>query len=236
MTPTPAPTLVTIPGSGGTTPLASDLYAPSGTAMTGLIVLAYGTDGFIDNERGNWKAMISGYAEDLAKQGLFALIPRYFDRTKTPDGGAAFALMGQGRADWASALVDSVTYGRTIPRVDSARIGLLGFSLGGYLCLRIRAAAKPRALVEYFAPKMDGIGPAGQVPFAQIHHGKQDTMMGTGVGNASAIKAILEREKTAVEKFEYDGAGHGFAGTDKANTDAAAQSKTRTLAFFAARL
>src|SRR6476660_9950932 len=51
------------------------LYKPAGTATAGLGVIAYGTDGFVDTERGPWKKMINGYAEDLAARGVFALIP-----------------------------------------------------------------------------------------------------------------------------------------------------------------
>ena len=119
--------------------------------------------------------MMRGYAEDLAKGGLFALMPDYFARTGTKHGGAAAGQIAEKQDDWAAALVDTVAFARTLPGVDGARIGMLGFSLGGYLCLRARAAAKPKALVEYLAPMFEGIGAAGSVPLAQIHHGTQDS-------------------------------------------------------------
>jgi dienelactone hydrolase len=96
--------------------------------------------------------MMRGYAEDLAGRGVFALMPDYFFRTGTKHGGAAAAEIAAKQDDWTSALVDSVAYGRTVPGVDGTRIGMLGFSLGGYLCLRARGAAKPIALVEYLVP------------------------------------------------------------------------------------
>jgi len=142
----------------------------------------------------------------------------------------------QKRPEWAAGLLDSVTHAKTLSRVDSTKIGLLGFSLGGYLCLNIRAAAKPRALVSYFAPIFDGIGPAGTVPHAQIHHGEADKLQWTPPSNASAIETRLKLEKTAVEVCTYKGAGHGFAGNDKANADAHTLSQKRTLAFFVSHL
>jgi dienelactone hydrolase len=230
MTPKP----ITIPS--GTTKIPGELYSPSGTASTGLVVIAYGTDGFEDTANGPWKTMIRGYAEELAKRGFFALVPDYFRRTGTTPGIPAADVIRTKHGDWEQALVDSVTHARTMARVDSARIGLLGFSLGGYLCLSIRAAAKPLALVEYFAPKFDGIGPAGRVPHAQIHHGEEDHGPATDFSNAAAIEAILTLEKTAVTLFPYKGAGHGFAAKDKANMEASTLSRTRTLAFFATHL
>src|SRR5215208_8033834 len=107
--------------------------------------------------------MMGGYAQDLAARGVFALMPDYFARTGTQHGGAAGAEIAENQDAWAAALVDSVAYARTIPGVDGSRIGMLGFSLGGYLCLRARAAAKPKALVEYFAPVFKGIGAPGGV-------------------------------------------------------------------------
>ena len=218
--------------TSGAAQIPAELYSPSGTASTGLVVLAHGTDGFEDNERGPWKTMIRGYAKKLATAGLFALVPEYFKKTDTTPGVQAAELMMVKRDEWSAALTDCVSHAKRLPRVDSSRIGLLGFSLGGHLCLHIRAATKPKALVEYFAPMLGGIGPAGTVPHAQIHHGTKDELPLTKFSNAGAIELVLTREHTAVTLFPYTGAGHGFAGKDAANTNARALSQTRTLQFF----
>ena len=65
----------------GTPAITAELYRPAGTAKTGLVVLAYGTDGYADTVRGPWKTMIRGYADELAARGFFAMIPNYFART-----------------------------------------------------------------------------------------------------------------------------------------------------------
>jgi dienelactone hydrolase len=127
--------------------------------------------------------------------------------------------------------VDTVKYARALSKVDPSRIGMLGFSLGGYLCLRTRAAANPKALVEYFAPVFDGIGAKGSVPHVQIHHGTLDEFP-TAFTNAGQIEGILKLEGSDVTVFPYKDAKHGFAGKDLANTSAAALSKTRTVTFF----
>lgn len=226
-------TKIDIPSA--TPQFTGELYTPAGTATAGLVVMAYGTDGFVDNLHGPWKTMMRGYAEDLASRGVFAIIPNYFAKTGTAHDGSAGNQIFSKRNDWGAALVDTVTVARAIPRVDPARIGMLGFSLGGYLCLLARAVAKPKALVSFFAPIFDGIGPAGSVSIAQIHHGKKDAPP-TGVENAAEIKRILKLEHTGVEVFEYDDATHGFAGTTAADKKAAADSKATTVKFFATRL
>jgi dienelactone hydrolase len=219
----------------GTEQFTGELYEPSETGKTGLVVLVYGTDGFVDNERGPWQAMMRGYAEELATHGLFALIPDYFAKTGSPHGGPAANDILTKRHSWAAALVDTVAHARALPRVDPSRIGTLGFSLGGYLCLLTRATTKPKALVEFFAPLFDGIGPRGVVPFAQIHHGTKDKPP-TDFANAAAIAGMLKLEGTDVTVFEYKDATHGFAGTTAADKKAAADSKASTVKFFETRL
>jgi dienelactone hydrolase len=215
--------------------MKGELYRPAGAVKTGLAVLVYGTDGFVDNQRGPWKTMMRGYAADLAARGFFALIPNYFARTGSKHDGPAFADVATMRPAWATALVETVAHARTLAGVDPSRIGVLGFSLGGYLCLLTRAAARPKALVSYFAPIFDGIGAPGAVPFAQLHHGKKDKPP-TDVTNAAAIAAILRAERTDVGVFEYEDATHGFAGPTAADAKAAADSKASTLKFFQTRL
>lgn len=219
----------------GTPHITGELYRPAGAAKTGLVVLAYGTDGYVDNVRGQWKTMMRGYAEGLAARGFFALIPNYFARTNSKHDGPAIDDIATKRPDWATALVESVTHARTLAGVDPSRIGMLGFSLGGYLCLLTRAAAKPKAVVSYFAPIFDGLGAPGNVPFAQLHHGKKDKPP-TDVTNATAIAAILAPEGTNVKVFEYEDATHGFASPTAADTKAAADSKAETIKFFETRL
>jgi dienelactone hydrolase len=230
-------TTIDIPSSGKPQ-FTGELYTPAGTATSGLVVIAYGTEGFMDTPHGQWKKMMRGYAEDLAARGVFALIPDYFAKTNTPHGGPAANEIFTRRHDWVAALVDTVTVARTtIPRVDPARIGMLGFSLGGYLCLLARGAAKPKALVSFFAPMFDGIGSAGSgsVQIAQIHHGKEDKAP-TEFTNAEAIKKILALERTDVEVFSYEGATHGFAGPTAADKKAETDSKVTTVKFFETRL
>ncbi|MFH0343750.1 MAG: dienelactone hydrolase family protein [Chromatiales bacterium] len=124
-------------------------------------------------------------------------------------------------------------YAKTLPGVDASRVGLLGFSLGGHICLRLRAMAK--VLVEFFAPEGAEWGGLGSTTsrtlHAQIHHGLADNLV-RYVPNAVNIEKILKGEGAVVELCSYEGAGHGFAGDDPANAKARKDAMDGTLSFF----
>jgi dienelactone hydrolase len=212
-----------------------------------MVVIAYGSDGMIDNAHGPWATMLREYAADLAAKGFTAIIPDYFLTTGTAAGsidyqrdGAQIVLLN--RNTWVSGLNDAVTHAKTLAGIDPKRIGLLGFSLGGHLGLRLRSSLK--VLVEFFAPLLDGIGAGspGAPLRVQIHHGRIDVTSRTGdslvpfEANALPIAQELKRDGVSADLHEYLGAGHGFVGTDAANKNAATESKARTIAFFEAYL
>lgn len=205
----------------------------SGTASTGAIIIAYGSDGFHDTPNGPWKTMIEGYAKDLAANGFVTLIPDYFVSTNTTsiDIESAFQTIATNRSKWEITLADAVAFAKKdLSGVDRSRIGLLGFSLGGHLCLRLRAL--PKVLVEYFAPHLDDLGAAGvpDLPVL-IHHGEEDR-----IATPELIEQELKRNKASVTVKTYPDAGHGFSGKYTGDADAAAKSKSTTRAFFAAHL
>lgn len=223
--------ITTIPSRGKS--ITAELYTPAG-ATTGLIVVAYGSDGLTDHLSGPWATMIRGYAESLAEKGFTALIPDYLAVTKTQPGPEVFEMIPHCRDEWQEAIADAIDHAKTLSTIDPKRVGLLGFSLGGHLCLRLRAKAS--VLVEFFAPVLDGIGWRGALTHAQIHHGEADRVPGTGFPNAVTIADTLKHEGASTELFPYPDAGHGFIGSDQGNTSARDLSKARTLSFFQAHL
>ena len=214
--------------------VSAELYAPTGSPQKGLVVIAYGSDGLVDNQNGPWATMIRGYASELAAGGSVVLIPDYLKATTTSPGLSAIEALGANSATWIGAITDALLQGKALAPAG-ARLGLLGFSLGGFLCLCARGDA--HALSSYFAPiavpPSSNIGPAptgSELSFAEIHQGTADPLV--DVANATQILNALKAEGVATAKYEYTGAGHGFAGADPANVAARTDSKTRTLAFF----
>ncbi|HWY49410.1 MAG TPA: dienelactone hydrolase family protein [Bryobacteraceae bacterium] len=223
--------------SGGAT-IPVEIFRPSDTASTGAIIIAYGSDGLIDTDHGLWKTMIEGYAKDLALNGFVTLIPDYFVKTDTHPPINILTQTGLGtirshKGEWQATLADAVTFAKGLHGVNGLRIGLLGFSLGGHLCLRLRTI--PKVLVEYFAPELTllgGLGTSGPLMLdALIHHGSLDE-----IDNPETIMAQLKASGASVTVINYPSASHGFSGSDPHNIDAAAKSKATTLAFFAEHL
>lgn len=208
--------------------LQVEVFSPAGPGYRGTVVVVHGSDGMGDP----WAAMIREYATDLAGKGFTALIPHYFDKTGSTAGTQIFAEMPDKLHCWQEAVSDTVAYGSTQPGSRGQTIGLLGFSLGGHLVLKLRGTAK--AVVAFFAPELrelGGIGPPDSATAqVQIHHGLADSLV--PFTNAQSIETALKSEGLVPEMFSYQGAGHGFHGTDANNTAARNAAKARSLEFF----
>jgi carboxymethylenebutenolidase len=216
----------------------AELFTPAAPAVsTGLIIIAHGTDGMTDNLTGPWATTLRNYALELALKGFVVLIPDYFAATRTPPGAIAAASILQNRDVWQQTLADALAQGTRLSGVDGSRVGLLGFSLGGHLCLRLRASAK--VLVEFFAPvfpELGGLGVCGSLRLeAQIHHGEADELVPASF-NAIPIRDDLLASGATTALFTYPNAGHGFVGSDPDNSYARDRSKSRTLQCFAEHL
>lgn len=206
--------------------IQAELFTTLGTPNGGVIIITYGTHGMIEP----WGSEIRAYADALSQKGFVAIIPDYFVSTSTKPGLKALQEIYIRRDTWQETIADAVTYAKTLPGVHASRVGLLGFSLGGHICLRLRETAK--VLVEFFAPELDSLGSNTKLTLqTQIHHGLADELVPFHP-NAENINNILQQEGAISELFSYPGAGHGFVGNDSDNTNARKASMDRTLSFF----
>lgn len=113
---------------------------------------------------------------------------------------------------WLETLRDAFSYVLAHPDVDPQRIGLLGFSLGGFLSLAL-ATQEPRiaavaqlfgGLPEYFLPS------AGKLPPVLILHGGRDTVV--PVTEAEKLEEVLKHHRIPYEIKIYSDQGHHFTG------------------------
>jgi acetyl esterase/lipase len=90
-------------------------------------------------------------------------------------------------------------------------------------------------VISFFAPILDGLGAAAPRPYAQIHHGTSDVLV-RFEENARKIEQYLRATRASTELFAYEGATHGFAGSDAADVSARVLSRSRTREFLKANL
>jgi carboxymethylenebutenolidase len=220
------PDLIHIDSHGASIP--NEVCGYPAASRRAAVVLVHGSDGMVDP----WADLIREFAADLAGKGFAAFIPSYFDKTRTAAGFAVFSQIPDHLDAWIEAVGDVVSWVKQQPGISTELVGLLGFSLGGHICLRLRGTTQ--ALVEFFAPELRQLGGLGArqaaTPRVQIHHGSADVLV--PFSETEAIAKALRSEGGDPEVFSYEGAGHGFAEPDANNAAARRASKYRTLAFF----
>ncbi|MES2791137.1 MAG: dienelactone hydrolase family protein [Planctomycetota bacterium] len=229
--------------TSGTDSINWESYEPT-TYNGAVVILAYGSDGMAPP----WASMIRDHAQALAAKGILAIIPDYFQKgVGAPHGDSVsvFGMIGARHAEWETALDDAVTEAAKLPNIDPSRIGLWGYSLGVFLCLRIRKRAA--ALVDFCGPyQFPTIGKPLLSGFApslnpnrglkvQIHHGSADGLVPFDV-HATAIEADLKAELATVTTFKYTDAGHGFASNSAADRTAIADSTQEAIDFLTTKL
>lgn len=211
--------------------LSAEFHVPAGPAR-GLIVIAPGAEGGTAGPNGRRGSLIEGWAEAFARKGFGVLIPDYLAVTGT--GPEVPELIPNYRDFWEEALSDAIDHGQTLPGMARAPVGLLGFSLGGHLCLRLRR--KAGALACFFAPLLDGLGAPGKLRNVQIHYGQTGNPSEAGYRDAKTIARLLEAEGTAAELCGYFGTESGFGSAEADTACPHGIARARTLAFFDACL
>ena len=171
----------------------------------------------------------------MADAGFVAAIPHYFDRTGTSASNSAEGdaiVLGEfmlSRDEWIGTVSDCLDYVTSLGEVNSSRMGLLGFSMGGHIALRLgRQLGAPaiKGIVEFFAPitkpkpPFDGLGGTfANLPPLQIHHGGRDLFVDPA--QSAALERDLKSASKIVEHILYPTEGHGF------KSDAAISDSTR---------
>ena len=209
-------------------------YAGDKTGKRPTVLLLHGSRGFDLRPRAYQR-----YAEALAAKGVDAYFLRYYtaadaetiSRSSTREKREAYET---GRFDrWADRVSSVVT--AILARPDSSgRLGLLGFSLGGFVAAATAARDKridalavlyggmPDAMVsrvKHLPPLIELHGEADQnVPFAS---GRELVKLGKSVG-------------ADAEQVAYPGKPHGFDFSD--SDPATADAVSRVVGFFTARL
>jgi carboxymethylenebutenolidase len=216
-------------------PVALTRYATGGAGKRPGVVVLHGLHGFERRLHAYER-----YSSALTAKGIDTYFLRYL--TTTDDGFFASEATARQRReayetrrfdDWAKRVSTVVT--AILARPDSAnRIGLLGFSLGGYVAADT-AARDPR--IDALAVLYGGM-PAAMVsgikhlpPLIELH-GEADKNVAFTEGEQ--LVKLAKRIGADAELVPYRGKAHGFDFSD--NDPAAADAIGRVTRFFEARL
>lgn len=171
------------------------------------------------------------HAAALAAAGMDAWLLRYFSAEDTAaldarahSAEARDAYRTRRFAGWAEEVLAVVT--DVLERLDcSGAVGLLGFSLGGFVAAAT-AARDPRvkALVVMYGGMPEAMrATAGPLPPLLVLHGEADRVVSLAEG--AALVELARRAGGPAELVAYPGRGHGFdfAAADPATADAVAR-------------
>jgi carboxymethylenebutenolidase len=151
-------------------------------------------------------------ADRLAAEGFVALAPDLFGGATTHDPDEAARLMDQLPVDQAAHdLGGAVDYLLAHEAVTSARIGAVGFCMGGgfVLVLAAQQGDKIGAAVSFYGVLGEQY-PSFENLTAPLlgHFGEQDPM--TGPGKVRELAATIEKQSGQRPEFRLYPAGHAF--------------------------
>ena len=221
-----------------------EMYAsvPSGRGPHPAVVIAFHVGGVDEFDR--------VMADRLAEEGYVAVVPDLFHRLSQQvlDGPRLGRLDHLSDPDIIADMNAAVDFLKAQSSVDSQRIGVTGFCMGGRVAW-LMAATNPifKAAVPFYGGNiMTPWGAADKSPF-ELTAGISCPMLfhfGATDGNPSpADQAKLDAELTRLGKphqfYSYPGAGHAFmdfTNPDRYHQGAAEAAWPRTLEFFATHL
>jgi carboxymethylenebutenolidase len=174
------------------------------------------------------------FADQLAREGFFVAIPDLFNGVATHSATEAEKLMndldvGLALAELDDIIADSRTSG-------SQKVGVVGFSMGGWLSLLHAQGGAADAVVAYYS----SLGPQdhGVLPAPVLLHYAENDEWGEGEDPVSFIERLHEHG-TPVTDHVYLGTEHSFANADIEglyNPRAAELANQRTVRFLLSHL
>ena len=178
---------------------AYEAGSPSGSAAIVLLQEIFGVN-----------AHIRSVADEYAKAGYYVVAPALFDRIQArvqldySPGELELARGYASRLEPELVLRDiaaAIAHARS--RVASAKVGVIGFCLGGTYAFLSATRLNPDAAVGYYGGKI--IQHAHEVPLAPtiLHFGSQDR------GIALADVQAIEHARPGIPVYVYE-AGHAF--------------------------
>lgn len=182
-------------------------YAPASAAPKApAVVLLHGTDG-LEGESGTEIPKLAG---QIADAGFVVFLPEYFGANE-PAGLPQQDLFLQRInrvGSYAPRVAAAIDHARADARVDRARVGLVGLSLGGGLALQYAAGAPAGtidAVIDYFGYIDEASSvyrDAAKLPPTVIFHSKRDKIVDPSYSRK--LRDELRTHGIVHEYHEYD--------------------------------
>ncbi|TPW77737.1 dienelactone hydrolase family protein [Schumannella soli] len=177
---------------------------------------------------------LENYAEALSRVGFRVLVPDLYDGVATVDGEQAERLLTTLTDDGVDAEIDLAL--EQLRGEGSTRIGVIGFSIGGWHGLRFAQTGAVDAVVAYYATLAENVH--GVLPAPVLLHLAEIDEWPEGA-EPGAFIARLKDDGTPIEQHAYPATRHGFAnGTvgGEFDRDAAALAFARSASFLESQL
>lgn len=198
-------TTTLLPVTGGRS-ITVEVFEPPDAMVHPAVIVLHGADGPLrkaEQYRETCRA--------LAACGFVALRPHYFEAGESAAAGNEQLGNPLSHAAWLQAVNATADYAHKLPSVMDNRVGIVGFSLGGYLAL---AAAvlheRYAAVVEFYGGMPEVIaGLVQHLPPTLAIHGEQDDVV--PVAEARKLEQMYRDRGLNCELQVYPGEGHHFS-------------------------
>jgi carboxymethylenebutenolidase len=193
------------------------------------VIILYGSSGL--------RPLYVTMGKQIADSGFVVLLLDYFAVSK---GDPDMLNPVEELPNWQAALRNAVTLLKEDPSTGGEPVGLLGYSLGGFLAVSTaNSIPEVKAVVEFFGGAVDELDLESQVrnfPPLLILHGDKDESV--PVSKAYELRDGVMDQGGEVEMIIYPGAPHGFNApwAPWYNDSLANDSFQRTVDFFQRKL
>jgi carboxymethylenebutenolidase len=198
------------------------------------ILLLHGRGGYLAQHR-----IYDSSATTLAAHGYNVYAVMYDDAAderamRTPDRSERLETFQRCLHSWITTVRESIGYVAQQPTTDAHRIGLLGFSNGGFLAVGAAGFdSRIGAVVEVYGGMSSALRDRiERLPPTLILHGDADTVV--RIDEAYALARFLQQRAIAYTIHIYPGGQHGFDADP--TSPYARDAQERTLDFFNTRL
>jgi dienelactone hydrolase len=220
--------------------ISGSIYKPSGSGSFPAVLVLHGAAGL--------QQSITTKAQWLATQGYITFAVDYFTPIGVVGGGWTGSSYQQYTDRICQILGDGLEALKSLPYVDSNRLGVMGFSLGGYYGTILGTRDDVKGVISYYGAF---VGPpinqnpvrykpteiASQMKAAIImFQGDADQLV--PIANANAMANLMIAAGKDCQYIVYPGAQHTFDATagPTANPQATADARQKSIVFLQTKL